>query len=81
MFYDHRGKLTREGAIKTIQSGGSVIVNGNLYNSLGNLPGEAEFAKGDEQAAVGARERLEQQIRDAQRELDKLAPAKIKQQK
>lgn len=71
--YDEKGKLTRHGAITVIQSGGSVLVGGKIHTRIDTLPGEAEFAKGNEEAEKKARERLQQSIEDAKAELAKLA--------
>jgi hypothetical protein len=79
--YDKNGKLTREGAIKVIQSGGSVLFNKNLYTKVESLPNEADFAKGDEQAEAAARASLQKTIDDAQKQLSQLGkPAQSAQQ-
>ncbi len=74
--YDKTGKLTRAGAEQIIAEGGSVSINGNLYTSVENLPSEADFAKGDQDAENAARENLLRQQKAIEEQLAKLnAPA------
>lgn len=49
------GKLTREGMVHVINSGGSVVHEGKIYNSLATLPTEADLAKDDIDAQKTAR--------------------------
>lgn len=72
--YDEKGRLTREGAINQIKAGGSVLINGKLYNKVENLPGEADFAKGDTTAEDSARESLLKQKADIEAQLKSLPP-------
>lgn len=72
MQYDKNGKLTRAGATQVIQAGGSVIIGKQLYTKAENLPGEADFAKGDPDVEAAAAARLQQTIADAQKQLAQL---------
>lgn len=70
--YDAKGKLTRSGAQQAIAEGGSVLIDGKLYVNAANLPGEADFAKGDQLAENAARENLIRQQQAISEQLAKL---------
>jgi hypothetical protein len=72
--YDDKGNITRAGAEQVIRGGGSVSINGKLYQTVESLPDESVFAAGNPKAEADARAKLEKQIADAQAQLQRLGP-------
>jgi hypothetical protein len=69
---DDKGNLTRAGMVHAIESGGSVAVDGNLFESIDDLPTEADLAKGDRQRAEQVRAGLLAQREALDKELAKV---------
>jgi hypothetical protein len=69
---DDKGNLTRAGMVHAIESGGSVAVDGNLFESIDDLPSEADLAKGDRQRAEQVRAGLLAQREALDKELAKV---------
>jgi methylmalonyl-CoA mutase N-terminal domain/subunit len=70
--YDPKGRITRQGAEQAIREGGSVIIGGTIYTRVENLPSEADFAQGDQEAENRARENLLRQRQALDEQLAKL---------
>lgn len=65
------GRITRHGMLHAIKSGGSVILNGRHIARAEDIPTDVELAETAEDRAA-ARDRLEQQQRDIERQLASL---------
>jgi hypothetical protein len=70
------GKLTRNGALQVIRGGGSVIIGGKQIDREQDLPDEADFAGDDEAAQEAARQRLVEQQKLIDAQLNKLGTSK-----
>lgn len=56
---DAQGRLTYEGAVGVLKSGGTVILDGtNHITRIEDLPSEAEFARGDADREAAVLEKL-----------------------
>lgn len=67
MEYDSKGRITRRGMEKAIQSRGSVMHNGEIIASVDRLPSEAQLA-----AQTGDNSEVERVRRDNEAEIKRL---------
>lgn len=59
--------------MEVIETGGSVLYNGQTITKKAHLPTEAELAKGDSDLEARAKANLERQIAEAKAQLEMLA--------
>jgi hypothetical protein len=59
---DEKGALTRAGMEHAIRTGGAVMHDGDVIESVDDLPSEAELARGDERRTEQVRQSLDAQM-------------------
>jgi hypothetical protein len=69
-------QLTRAEMIEILGRNESVIYNGKVIKSVGDLPSEAELAKGDKTKEAAATQSLQEQKKEIERQLALLSESK-----